>query len=241
MNLTSPNTIQYVFRLGQEELVFTIKTDQNALEGHTAAVGSKYYPSWTKLSSNQCPNCPLKTTECKYCPAAIRVHEVLSTFKTFASFEKIDLSVVTHRRIFHQQCDLQSALNSMLGLQMATSGCPILEKLRIMANFHMPFCSFAETLYRTVSAYLTQQFFVDQEGGDADWKLNELKAFYQQLEILNRAFSHRIKVIEENDAVSNAIIMFFSASIVVADAIDDGLAEYKDYFTGKSAQAPLDQ
>ena len=170
----------------------------------------------------------------------MRVHEVLENFKNASSFEKIDLSVITQRRIFKQQCDLQSALNSMLGLQLATSGCPILEKLRIMANFHMPFCSFAETLHRTVSAYLTQQYFIYKEGGEADWDLNGLKAYYQDLEILNRAFSQRIQVIEENDAASNAIVMFFAASIIVADAIDDDLAEYKDYFTGKTAQAPTD-
>lgn len=126
----------------------------------------------------------------------------------------------------------------MLGLQLATSGCPVLEKLRSMANFHMPFCSFGEMLHRTVSAYLTQQFFVYKEGGEADWDLNGLKSYYQELEILNRAFSERIQVLEESDAASNAIIMFFAASIIVADAIEDGLMEYKDYFTGKSAQPP---
>lgn len=121
---------------------------------------------------------------------------------------------------------------------MATSGCPILEKLRIMANFHMPFCSFGETLFRTVGAYLTQQFFVYKEGGQPDWDLDGLKAYYEELEILNQAFSERIRTIEESDAASNAIVMFFAASIVVTQAIEEGLIEYKDYFTGESPTPP---
>ena len=238
MNLTAPNTIKYVFGLEMEELVFTIDTAQGSSEIHPSRPELESYPQWTKLETNQCPNCTLKVADSEYCPAAVRIHEVLETFRHSTSVERIDLSVVTHRRIFKQQCDLQSALNSMLGLQMATSGCPILEKLRGMANFHMPFCSFGETLHRTVSAYLTQQFFVYKEGGQPDWDLQALKAFYHELETLNRAFTHRIRALEESDAAANALVMFFASSIVVAEAIDDDLAEYKDYFTGVSSQAP---
>jgi hypothetical protein len=105
----------------------------------------------------------------------------------------VHLTVKTERRIYKQECDLQSGLNSMLGLQMATSGCPILGQLRAMATFHMPFSSFGETLFRTVSAYLVQQFYVHKAGGKADWDLKELQAFYETLEGLNKAFSKRIR------------------------------------------------
>lgn len=238
MILTAPNTIKYVYTFGGEELVFTIRTGQGSNESRPPIPVRKPYPNWTKLGYEQCPNCPLKTADCEHCPAAVRVHEVLENFKDSASIEKVQLSVVTHRRIYQQECDLQSALNSMLGLQLATSGCPILEKLRIMANFHMPFCSFGETLYRTVSAYLTQQFFVYKNGGEADWDMEGLKAYYEDLEVLNQAFSQRIQAIEQSDAASNAIVMFFAASIVVAEAIEGGLQEYENYFTGKSPQPP---
>lgn len=238
MILTGPNTIKYVYAFDGEELVFTIKTGKDSSESRPPIPVRKPYPNWTKLDFKQCPNCPLKTANCEHCPAAVRVHEVLESFKDSTSIEKVQLSVVTHRRVYQQECDLQSALNSMLGLQLATSGCPILEKLRIMANFHMPFCSFGETLYRTVSAYLTQQFFVHKNGGEADWDLDGLKAYYENLEVLNQAFSQRIQAIEQSDAASNAIVMFFAASIVVADAIESGLQEYEDYFTGKSPHPP---
>lgn len=238
MEPQSTNSIKYVFGLENEDLEFIIDTGKQGTTSRPPIPMAQPYPEWTKLESNQCPNCPLQSQSCQHCPAAVRVHEVMETFKEYSSFKKIDLRVVTQRRTFNQKCDLQSGLNSMLGLQMATSNCPILEKLRTMANFHMPFCSFEETLYRTVSAYLTQQFFVYKEGGDPDWDLTGLKEFYEELEILNKAFSDRIQVIEKSDSVSNAIVMFFAASIVVAESIDEGLKEYKEYFTGNRSTPP---
>ena len=90
------------------------------------------------------------------------------------------------------------------------------------------------------SAPISQQFFIYKEGGDADWDLDGLKAFYQELETLNEAFSKRIQVLEQSDAASNAIVIFFATSIVLGDAIEDGLVEYKDYFTGRSPLPPED-
>ena len=236
---TASEIIQYQFSLPDEALVFDIEMNQASgslldtpadpahLEGD--------YPDWTYLSSNQCSHCPLKTADCNRCPAAVRVHEVLDTFKKSTSIERVQLKVITTRRTFQQDCDLQTALNSMLGLQMATSGCPILSRLRAMANFHLPLSTFEETLYRSVSAYLTQQYFIHKKGGKADWDLQGLKAFYKDLEILNQAFSMRIQAIEQSDAVSNAIVLFFASSIQLADAIEDGLEEFEEFLTGKSA------
>jgi len=233
-----PNVIRYIFGMDEDELVFDIDTNLERVHTRPPFVAPEAYPDWTLLEKDQCPCCPLKSDSSKYCPAAVRVYKVLETFRDSGSVDKVNLTVETTRRVYQQNCDLQSALNSMLGLQMATSGCPVLAELRSMATFHIPFCSFGETLYRTISAYLTRQFFVYKEGGDPDWDLEGLKEFYETLETLNQAFSERIKAIEESDAASNAIVMFFAASIVVAEAIEDGLHEYKDYFTGKAMHPP---
>ena len=56
--------------------------------------------------------------------------------------------------------------------------------------------------------------------------------------MLKQAFSERVQSIQQSDAAANAVVMFFAASIVVADAIEQGLDDYKDYFTGKSAHPP---
>ncbi|MGB0416364.1 MAG: DUF6901 family protein [Coraliomargarita sp.] len=228
-----PNHIHYTFELGEDRVRFDISLESQP--DATEAIGA---PAWTELSCNQCSCCPLKPEKHSHCPAALHVHKSLKRFENSASTERIRLRVETERRIFEQECDLQSAINSMLGLQMATSGCPILGKLRGMATFHMPFSSFAETLYRSVGAYLIKQYYVKQDGKEPDWELQGLQQFYMDLERLNEAFSARIRDIDRNDAISNAVVMFFATSIVVANALEEGLVEFKDYFTGESVTPP---
>lgn len=232
---TEPNIVRYIFDLTAEQLTFEINIAGLRSPRTTIDPG---LPEWTLLKHHQCACCPLKADEHPHCPAAIRIYRDLETFKNSPSIEQVYLTVETERRTYAQHCDLQSGLNSMLGLQMATSGCPVVGKLRAMGTFHMPFSSFGETLYRTVGAYLTQQYFEYKEGKHPDWDLEGLKTFYDELEQLNEAFSLRIRSMDRNDAVSNAIVMFFAASIVVAASIEDGLGEFKDYFTGKSATPP---
>lgn len=55
------------------------------------------------------------------------MHEELTSFKDFESVERVEnLTVETERRTYLQQSNLQSWLNSRLGL--------------LMASLHMPFC-----------------------------------------------------------------------------------------------------
>ena len=233
---TQANIIRYIFKLGNEEITYEIDIDfqlSNESSGEAAS-----YPEWTLLKRHQCECCPLKDSEHLYCPAAIRMHQVLDRFKGHGSIQQIELRVEKARRNYEISCDLQNGLNSMLGLQMATSGCPVVGELRSMATFHTPYSSFAETLYRAVSGYLTKQYFVQQNGGEPDWELKGLQAFFNKLEGLNQDFSQRIQEIDQNDAISNAMVMFFASSIIIADLIDDGLTEYQDYFTGQTSLPP---
>ncbi|PXA04323.1 hypothetical protein DDZ13_07265 [Coraliomargarita sinensis] len=233
----APNIVRYSYNMGEKQLDFDIGTSESDVVT-PEDMAAHNYPEWTRLDHEQCACCPLKTETHSHCPAAIRMHEVLETFKDFQSVERVELTVETERRTYLQECDLQSGLNSMLGLLMATSGCPVVGRLRAMATFHMPFCSFGETLFRSVGAYLTKQYFAKQDGEEPDWELEGLKQFYEELEQLNQAFSERIRGIEQSDAISNAMVMFFAASIVVADALEDRLDQYKDYFTGNAVMPP---
>lgn len=232
-----PNIVRYSYDFGGEQMSFDIGTSTEDVVTPEDMAG-RSFPEWTQLDHHKCACCPLKTETHSHCPAAVRMHEVLERFQAFDSVDRVNLTVETERRTYVQKCDLQSGLNSMFGLLMATSGCPVVGKLRAMATFHMPFCSFGETLYRSASAYLMKQYFVMQEGGEPDWELEGLQAFYGELEQLNQAFSERIRGIEKSDAISNAMVMFFAASIVVASALEEHLDEYKDYFTGRAISPP---
>ena len=115
---------------------------------------------------------------------------------------------------------------------MATSGCPVLDPLKTMAQFHLPFCNTRETLFRTIGAYLTQQYFVRKNGGDPDWGLNGLRDLYNRLETLNQDFSQRIQGLVQGDAMANAIVIFFATSVLVNASIEEQLEREEAFLTG---------
>lgn len=155
----------------------------------------------------------------------------MKAFSTNQSTERVKVTVETGERNYFEECDLQVGINSMMGLMMATSGCPVLKELGAMASFHIPFCSTRETLHRTVGSYLMKQYFVQLKGGGADWQLTHLKDLYRVLEGLNRDFSKRIHGSISSDAVYNAVIMFFATSEVVASSLDQQLQKHEKYLT----------
>lgn len=226
MTAIMSSNVRYSFKLGKrEEVVFDVATEPLGLdegEGH---------PDWAKLGFEQCACCPLKEKDCKYCPAATRINEVMDAFADHDSTELVEVTVKTAERSYFENCDFQVGVNSLLGLMMATSGCPVLKPLGAMASFHIPFCTTRETLHRTVGSYLIKQYFELLEGEESDWELKDLKELYDVLEGLNRDFSRRIQKSSHSDAVTNATIMFFATSVVVASSLDQQLARHQNYLT----------
>lgn len=217
--------VGYHFQFKDRKVSFEVDTQLR----QPSEAGS--HPDWARLSTNQCACCPLKEADCEYCPVAIRMNEVMDAFADKQSIERVKVTVEAEGRSYFEECDLQVGINSLMGLLMATSGCPVLEQLRSMASFHIPFCSVRETLQRTVGSYLIKQFFEQQNGGEPDWDLVNLKKLYELLEGLNRDFSKRIQSSISSDAVSNAIIMFFATSVIVASSLDQQLKEHELYLT----------
>ena len=79
-----------------------------------------------------------------------------------------------------------TGLQSLFGLMMATSGCPILSRLRPLADYHLPFADIDETVHRVVGTYLMRQYFEGQETGtEPDLELTALKDYYKELEIVD--------------------------------------------------------
>ncbi|MDG1667353.1 MAG: hypothetical protein P8M62_08420 [Opitutae bacterium] len=221
------DVVRYLFKLQEREIVFDVDTEPHGLETGTD------FPDWARLEHQQCACCPLKASECEFCPVATRMHNLLEVFSNDNSTERADVTVQTSERTYTHSCDLQVGINSLMGLMMATSGCPVLKELGAMASFHIPFCSTRETLYRTVGSYLTKQYFVQLEGGEPDWELIHLKELYSVLEGLNQDFSKRIQDSSSSDAVSNAVIMFFATSVVVSSSLDQQLQRHQVYLTNE--------
>lgn len=219
--------VRYSFKFNKaREIVFDVATEPHDLEYEPGE-----HPDWARLGFEQCACCPLREKDCRLCPAAVRINEVMEVFSGNDSTESVEVTVQTAERSYFEECDLQVGINSLLGLMMATSGCPVLKPLGAMASFHIPFCTTRETLHRTVGSYLIQQYFKQRKGDAPDWELKELKALYDVLEGLNRDFSKRIQASSCSDAVSNAVIMFFATSVVVSSSLDQQLARHQNYLT----------
>jgi hypothetical protein len=163
-------------------------------------------PEWIRLGFRQCPNCPLNSSDHRNCPVARNLVSVNNAFRHRVSFVEVDIVVCAAERTYVKTCALQEAASSLMGLIMATSGCPHLDKLRPMVYTHLPFSTSAQTTYRAVSMYLLAQFFRERRGLPADWKLHGLARTYEDIHTVNRAFAHRLASIQGKDANLNAIV-----------------------------------
>lgn len=162
-------------------------------------------PEWTRLGFHQCSNCPLSAACHSHCPVAAGLVEVVDSFKNSLSHELVDVTVQTPQRTYAKRAPFQDVVRSLMGLHMAASGCPILDKLRPMVHTHLPFATMEETLYRAVSMYLTAQYVRWKKGLKPDWELRELVANYEAISIVNVAFGKRILSINTLDANLNAL------------------------------------
>jgi len=185
---------------------------------------------WTRLESNKCQNCPIPSTALRHCPAAVDMEKIAAQFTAMQSFTQCRVEVVTPERTYSKDCDVQTGLRALLGLVMATSGCPVLSQFRALANFHAPFATMDETLLRTVGAYLLRQHFIYKVGGQPDLDLKGLENFYQEVQTVNQCLHTRIVSASENDANLNAICSLTYVSMGVANSLDDNLKELRKLF-----------
>ena len=197
--------IKYEFFFGNERLeVFDLKFKESDLSLQSFPVENT--EPWTALKFNQCRVCTLKATEHKYCPVARNLSYVLLQFKDDASYEKVRVKVTSEQRVTEKEASLQDGVSPLMGLIMATSGCPTLDKFKPMAFMHLPFSSRVETIFRAVSTYLTAQYIREMNRLTPDWELKNFKDMYAKVKQLNRDFAKRLREIKGSDAVINALV-----------------------------------
>lgn len=187
-------------------------------------------PEWTKLKYHQCENCPLPDSA-EYCPVAVNLASLVESFKDSISFEKTTVTVETKERNFRKETTLQKGLSALIGIYMVTSDCPIMDRLRPMVRFHLPFATPKETVYRAVSMYLTAQFFIMRKGGVPDWDLKNLSEIYKAVSIVNRGISKRISNASHKDANVNAVVILHSVGESMPYVIENGLNDIESLFT----------
>ena len=195
--------------------------------GDEEAPLSAELPAWTRLEQHQCASCPLAVTDAPRCPAAVDVFRIAERFADRLSYDRVHVRVQRAGRTYETDCDVQTGLGSLLGLVMASSGCPILGQLQGLARFHLPFAEFEETLFRTVGLYLLRQYFAAQDGGEPDYELRGLARLYDDLQEVNRAFKRRIEEASTRDASINAVTLLFSVSALVSMSLESGLEQLR--------------
>lgn len=204
----APRSITYRYRMTFAD--GTLKTFAVTLQAESLALvreARASYPEWTRLTFNQCPNCPLHESRHPRCPVAANVVELIEAFGDSPSYEEVDVVVESQNRTYARHTSLQTAVSSLLGLHMVTSGCPILDKLRPMVDMHLPFMNRQETLYRMVTMYLMAQYFRAKNGQPAEWDLEGLTRLLGDIREVNIAFCERLNAIEIKDASVNAVVI----------------------------------
>ncbi len=229
--------LQYMHLLDDEQLFFeytfvlddgTKATFSMDLDPDTLALKTQHrvFPEWTRLEVSQCPNCPLNKESSPYCPVALNMNDITSFFSSLFSYDMADVTIVTQHRMYKKRVAIQDSLSSLLGIVMATSGCPVLDKLRPMVRNHLPFATIKESLYRVISMYFMAQFMRSRHGLEPDWSLEGLADIYDEIKIVNQSFCDRLGRLFDKDANLNAIVILnclaeFASLSIKQDLLDD--------------------
>ena len=164
-------------------------------------------PDWTKLSFNQCADCPLDEKTSPQCPAAVNIMDLVDFCSDLRSYDEVNLTVDANERQYVLKTSLQRGISSLLGIYMVSSGCPIMEKLKPMVRYHVPLGTLEETRYRAISMYLMAQYFRWKKGEEPDWGLEKLVDLYSKITKVNKSFHKRLINSTHEDAGVNALVL----------------------------------
>jgi hypothetical protein len=188
-------------------------------------------PEWTRLRYHQCANCPLEESTHPHCPIAANLSGVVEKFKNFVSHDRVGVVVIVEERTYSKDTTVQMGLSPLLGIIMTTSGCPVMEPLKPMVRFHLPFASLEETIFRMVSMYLVAQYLRKQAGKSASWDLDGLVKIYAEVGLVNTHFVDRLLGAAKNDVNVNALVNLDAFAKMVPLAADSMLAKIAPYFS----------
>ncbi len=224
-----PVRITYEFAFEDKEVVRV----EVRLDGDTLALihdRSAAPPSWTHLSAIACQACPLDRAKHTHCPVAVSLSELVDRFSQRFSYENVRVSVTTEQRVISCDTSLQQGLSSLTGIYMVTSGCPVMDKLRPMVRFHLPFADLTETTYRATSMYMLAQFLRKERGLAPDWSLKGLEEIYRSVHLVNVGIARGIRNAAKLDANANALVRLDLFTGGVAFSIQAALKDLEHLF-----------
>ncbi len=188
-------------------------------------------PEWMRLDRYRCEGCPLDPSSRTTCPAAMAMKPVVEAFSHKISYEDVKVTVEQHDVRIEAQTTMQNAVRSLLGLLLALSSCPVVGRLRPMAQFHLPFGTREHTVFRAIGMYLTAQFVREQEGQTPDWSIDGLKEIYENVHKVNDKLADRIRAASKQDATVNSIIILDAFGYGVTMSIKNSAKKLKPIFS----------
>ena len=222
--------IRYRFRMpdnSSEEF----KLELNPLNLELKVNIPEYLPSWTKLDFHQCPNGPLDVLTHPHGPLAANLVNVVQRFDGLISYDNVVVDVITEERWIILHTTVQKGISSMMGLVIATCGCPHTAFFKPMARFHLPLASEEETIFRATSMYLLAQYYLKKECRIVDFEFEGLTKIYNNIQILNVAIAERLRAATVTDSSINAIVLLDSYAQALPLAIEKSLAEIRHLFS----------
>lgn len=200
--------IRFTYRIqdadkARDPMVFVIELDRTTLEHKKTWQGE--YPEWTAMDHHRCEKCPLDASRGGRCPAAESMVPLIEPFEEIMSYHAVEVIVEAPERTYSANTTAQRALSSILGLHLATSGCPALGKLKPMARYHLPLGSREETFFRAAGAWLLMNYISGQHGEQPSFDLDGLHALYDEIHQINVAIAKRLRVVTKSDTGLNAI------------------------------------
>lgn len=188
-------------------------------------------PEWARLEFQQCSNCPLNTTLTRYCPIAANLSGIVQEFREMTGPDKATVTVIVKERAYFKAGSIQEGLSPLLGIIMTTSGCPIMEPLKPMVRYHLPFASLDETVFRMISMFLMAQFIRSQSGKKPEWQLEGLSRIYAEVKKLNKDFGQRMRAAARSDANVHALVKLNVFAVMVPIEAQKMLKEITPYFS----------
>lgn len=176
----------------------------------------------TRLSFQQCRNCPLEETDTGICPLAAVVCPAVARFQNWDSYTPVRMLVKTDARNYHKDTTIQGGLSSLLGLLMGGSGCPYMAFFRPMARFHLPFATEEETVFRAISNMAVAGYFSRSGSQNVD-EIELVTGVYRNIQILNQGVSGRLKAMTESDATNNAVVLLDLFAKALGSYLDEGM------------------
>jgi hypothetical protein len=191
-------------------------------------------PDWTALEYHKCPNCVLDSADHPHCPLVASIAGLVDRFDGLLSHNDVRLEVVTEERCISQDTTAQRAISSLMGLLIATSGCPHTAFFRPMARFHLPLATAEETLYRVASMYALALYLRGTGGSPQALDLSGLSEAYERVHKVNVAVAKRLRAATTTDSSVNALVMLDVFAMDIPFTIDESLSEIRNLFPSDS-------